>query len=575
MAPLHKYLPCSSKDCSKKECFRTNQLATAIRNGEKPRGHCDGEGCGDGYFFCVEHRDHSEHGEGKLRKKQDPVKIIDDYNAAKEALKREQPDSGHDETGPSQPPPPPSAGPSTTVNTKWGRCTPMERKAIILCMFIALGIITGDSTMIDSQLHELEVALTGMEYVVSRNRDLADCKCVSCNTSLFVRGYASTDEQNPNDVYCDECGEGRSDVTPVILLNDEAVANLMAIMRQHRQYLVSDYDNVVTDFTPSLTRMPGMTTGAVFDGKMYVTVPQLKTLLESLTVTALHSLLTRIRNGLAGTTSKVLSQLRTTFTSFLSRSGTKSKNKCIDHLMTAVENEQYLSFNPDTIQKGSILHAFIEKFRGQYWGLRDNTDFMDGLMDAYKSTLVLIGIKGTGTAWHCDRTHARNVAFALLASVSEEYLRIPLAVWILVNPAYVEEVDSKLKELFTRYYTNSTGTKKEKEKYLAFKNGFKSDTHITEELARILQEECGVDEVTNTMKVQILHQCSGDIVNVPAGWVHCVYNLRQCVKVAYDYIVPEHMPLYMLCWKKIFAHLTKNEEDFGCVAEILHTIVRG
>ena len=613
MPSLSKRIPCCAKGC--KNYYPTVSLLTAHHINKEPRGVC--KTCLSGYIYCPEHIDHDHTHDkamgdykletiiGKLKASYEnpdydcPVEGMTQWTLP-QGVKREQPDSGHDEAGRSrsQPPQPaaapPAAAPSSshpqpdsgheearpsnshppaaappTINAKWARCTPVERKAIILSMFIVFGIVTGDPGSIDSQLDDLESKLTrDRRDITQHNRNLADPKCTSCNTSIFAWGYLSTDEQNPGVIYCDECGEGKDNVEGIRVLNNPAVKTTMAIMRQHRQYLGMGDSTVISDFAPDFTRMPSTTDGATIENKMYVTMPQLKSLLESLDITALSGLLEKVRNELGSEHTG----LRGTFTALLNKGGTKKQY--IEKLIKAVVEKQYLSFNPESIQTSGVLQQFIEKFRGTYWGMRDDDDFFYTLTDVNNSTLVLIGVKDTGTRWHCDRTHARNVAFALLFGTNEEFRRVLLAVWTLVNPLYADEVDSKMKELYTTYYTNGTGTTEEKEKYLAFKDGFKSGTHLTEKLAIMLQEECGVDPVTNTYKVKIIHQCAGDIVTVPAGWIHCVCNVSQCVKIAYDYIVPEHMPLYMLGWRKIHAHLTNSLEDFGCVAEILHTIVR-
>ena len=46
-------------------------------------------------------------------------------------------------------------------------------------------------------------------------------------------------------------------------------------------------------------------------------------------------------------------------------------------------------------------------------------------------------------------------------------------------------------------------------------------------------------------------QYSGDMVLVPDGWLHMVTNEQDCVKVAYDTIRPEYVPVTLKAWKEV------------------------
>lgn len=52
-----------------------------------------------------------------------------------------------------------------------------------------------------------------------------------------------------------------------------------------------------------------------------------------------------------------------------------------------------------------------------------------------------------------------------------------------------------------------------------------------------------------------LEQKAGDVVCVPPGWLHAVFTQKASVKVAYDVVVPEHLPHYVAAWKYVGSQL--------------------
>ena len=55
---------------------------------------------------------------------------------------------------------------------------------------------------------------------------------------------------------------------------------------------------------------------------------------------------------------------------------------------------------------------------------------------------------------------------------------------------------------------------------------------------------------------RLLHQKTGDVVEIPPGWIHCVVNVMPCIKLAYDRIVVEDMVKFP------FIHSTINVPFF-------------
>lgn len=60
------------------------------------------------------------------------------------------------------------------------------------------------------------------------------------------------------------------------------------------------------------------------------------------------------------------------------------------------------------------------------------------------------------------------------------------------------------------------------------------------------------------------------MVPVPAGWLHQVENLQDCVKIAWDMMFLERMALYMRTWLHILSGITKsNAPDYMAMTGVL------
>ena len=71
------------------------------------------------------------------------------------------------------------------------------------------------------------------------------------------------------------------------------------------------------------------------------------------------------------------------------------------------------------------------------------------------------------------------------------------------------------------------------------------------EEVQAFKAECGCNRWNGTDNVQIIAQEAGTLVTIPPGWVHWVYNLRPCMKVAWDPTDPTLLHKYVLAWRDV------------------------
>lgn len=109
-----------------------------------------------------------------------------------------------------------------------------------------------------------------------------------------------------------------------------------------------------------------------------------------------------------------------------------------------------------------------------------------------------------------------------------------LAVWCFIVPdkGVLAEAAGVLRTLFREKYEGAAPT--------GLKPG--PGQVLTPEDFLLLQKEMGKS------KVVVLEQKRGQVVFVPPGWAHCVYNCEPCVKLAHDRLIPERFPLYAEAW---------------------------
>ena len=131
-----------------------------------------------------------------------------------------------------------------------------------------------------------------------------------------------------------------------------------------------------------------------------------------------------------------------------------------------------------------------------------------------------------------------------------------LAVWVFLHPTIVKKANEWL---------------------LArkFKKGFAGQSVLlTYTQAQQLQADMGADEETDLAYVRIVKQGHGDLVHVPAGWLHQVHNVRACIKMAFEKCEPERLLNYVLSWQYIAARYTtsSNSADYMAIMAVISKV---
>jgi hypothetical protein len=157
--------------------------------------------------------------------------------------------------------------------------------------------------------------------------------------------------------------------------------------------------------------------------------------------------------------------------------------------------------------------------------IRDNFDDLieeaRGFNDKYRSSLVLLGSTGTSTGMHLDWTEAYNIAFATdPTSVGEV-----LAEWTFIHPDAAEAANSWLQNN-------------------GFATGFTTVGKALLSSQQVSAMQAALADAVAGGAVRVIQQRAGDMVYVPPGWVHQVYNVRSCLKLAWDLYVKTHFQYY-------------------------------
>jgi hypothetical protein len=61
----------------------------------------------------------------------------------------------------------------------------------------------------------------------------------------------------------------------------------------------------------------------------------------------------------------------------------------------------------------------------------------------------------------------------------------------------------------------------------------------------------------------------GDVVHVPPGWLHAVFTLQPCVKLAWDFICVENLPNYMAAWMHVGVLAKSTAHDYMGTSSVL------
>jgi len=66
-----------------------------------------------------------------------------------------------------------------------------------------------------------------------------------------------------------------------------------------------------------------------------------------------------------------------------------------------------------------------------------------------------------------------------------------------------------------------------------------------------------------------LDQRVGYLVYVPPGWMHTVFTKAPCLKMAWDFVLPQHLPLYMASWLGIATKVPNTSDDYMATMPLL------
>lgn len=131
-----------------------------------------------------------------------------------------------------------------------------------------------------------------------------------------------------------------------------------------------------------------------------------------------------------------------------------------------------------------------------------------GTLDDMSISLVLCGKKGYGSRLHIDWAQADNGDFSMLLNADDgPYDGGPLALWLFIDPKYIDNVMSVM-----------TAAKRFQNKWLGGTQMLTADDMIALQLAA----NSGLDETA----VILIYQHAHDVVHVPVGFPHAVVNLE-------------------------------------------------
>ena len=104
----------------------------------------------------------------------------------------------------------------------------------------------------------------------------------------------------------------------------------------------------------------------------------------------------------------------------------------------------YPAFNLDCSNGSTALVELYECLRPKYSRLGVLGDAIGLRSDASKASLVLVGTRGSGTAWHRDATETYSIALGLDLPGSNQpagdWEDQALALWLFIAPGREEEV---------------------------------------------------------------------------------------------------------------------------------------
>ena len=147
--------------------------------------------------------------------------------------------------------------------------------------------------------------------------------------------------------------------------------------------------------------------------------------------------------------------------------------------------------------------------------------------------------------------------YACLQGQKEWQQHMPLAKWVFFHPACVARAHA-----WVMANINKTGFSRDA-------NG--QAFHLKEDHIAKLQVHLGEDPKSGEAYVRVVYQFHGERMYVPAGWVHQVENLQDCVKLAWDFFAsPERLAVCVAAWQHVHAKIPHiNAADYLYAAAVL------
>ncbi len=239
------------------------------------------------------------------------------------------------------------------------------------------------------------------------------------------------------------------------------------------------------------------------------------------------------------------------------------------------------AFRMDSASTQSAQHMVdIRQARvgGEWWG-----EHTHQLVDLHKTTMIFMGKEGLSTAAHADWADAQNIVFATahakkvclmnILSHADEVVRCsdcmhtflqgkdtPLAKWVFFHPACLEEATAWMK-----VNVDAAGFQTQRQGKKLYKPFLDHDQILK------LQAALGECPETGEAYERVVYQFHGQRIFVPAGWLHQVQNLADCVKLAWDFFgSPERLAVYLAAWQHVhFTVVKTNAADYMPATAVL------
>jgi JmjC domain, hydroxylase len=175
------------------------------------------------------------------------------------------------------------------------------------------------------------------------------------------------------------------------------------------------------------------------------------------------------------------------------------------------------------------------------------------LDDTCRSTRYILGSRSSSTPLHVHKTDAWNV----LAGVGGDESDAPKVRWDCFHPKVASSLHRAIQ-----------GLNLHKGSYGRYGDGLKGHVFIQEEDFSVVRTTM---ESILPGSVVTLMQGIGDVIHVPPGWVHQVYNMAPCVKVACHVYDPTHSHAYALTSRYIASPLFGDamREDHMAVNDVV------